>query len=161
MRLSTARAGMALASIALASLVSAGAAQADVKIRVGKAQAQTFAFVPAEVGVEAGIFKKHGLDVEISNFGGDAKLLQALSADAIDIAMGGGPTFAFIVKGAPMLAVGALADAPRTIMLVVAKDGPVKTEDDLKGRTVSVSTTGSPTHWLGQELSRSRGWGHD
>ena len=161
MQLSAIRACMALASIALASLAFSQNAAAQVKLRVGKAQAQTFAFVPADVGVEAGIFKKHGLDVEISNFGGDAKLLQALSADAIDIAMGGGPTFAFIVKGAPMLAVGALADAPGTIMLVVAKDGPVKTEDDLKGRTVSVSTTGSLTYWLGQELSRSHGWGND
>ncbi len=161
MRLSAIRACMALASIASASLAFGQSAAAQVKLRVGKAQAQTFAFVPADVGVEAGIFKKHGLDVEISNFGGDAKLLQALSADAIDIAMGGGPTFAFIVKGAPMLAVGALADAPGTIMLVVAKDGPVKTEDDLKGRTVSVSTTGSLTYWLGQELSRSHGWGND
>jgi NitT/TauT family transport system substrate-binding protein len=149
------------ACIALATLGFGQNAAAQVKIRVGKAQAQTFAFVPADVGVEAGIFKKHGLDVEISSFGGDAKLLQALSADAIDIAMGGGPTFAFIVKGAPMLGVGALADAPGTIMLVVAKDGPVKTEDDLKGRTVSVSTTGSLTYWLGQELSRSHGWGND
>jgi ABC-type nitrate/sulfonate/bicarbonate transport system substrate-binding protein len=152
---------MALGSIALAIIAFSPGAAAQVKLRVGKAQAQTFAFVPADVGVEAGIFKKHGLDVEISNFGGDAKLLQALSADAIDIAMGGGPTFAFIVKGAPMLAVGALADAPGTIMLVVLKDGPVKTEDDLKGRTVSVSTTGSLTYWLGQELSRSHGWGND
>src|SRR4030081_2933862 len=141
MRLSATRACAALASIALASLAFDQNAAAQVKLRVGKAQAQTFAFAPADVGVEAGIFKKHGLDVEISNFGGDAKLLQALSADAIDIAVGGGPPFAFIVKGAPMLAVGALADAPGTIMLVVAKDGPVKTEDDLKGRTVSVSTT--------------------
>ena len=60
-----------------------------------------------------------------------------------------------------MLAIAALADRPSTIMLVVAKDGPIKTEDDLKGRTVSVSTTGSLTYWLAQELSRSHGWGAD
>jgi NitT/TauT family transport system substrate-binding protein len=46
-------------------------------------------------------------------------------------------------------------------MLVVAKDGPIKREEDLKGRTVSVSTTGSLTYWLAQELSRSHGWGAD
>src|SRR5258705_331190 len=103
MRLSAIRACVALASIASASLAFGQNGAAQVKLRVGKAQAQTFAFVPADVGVEAGIFKKHGLDVEISNFGGDAKLLQALSADAIDIAMGGGPTFAFIVKGGRIL----------------------------------------------------------
>ena len=146
---------------ALALLAFAGSAQAQMKLRVGKAQAQTFAFVPIDVGIESGIFKKNGLDVEISNFGGDARLLQALTADAIDIALGGGPTLAFVAKGTPMLGVAALADAPGTIMLVVLKDGPLKSEDDLKGRTVSVSTAGSLTYWLGQELSRSHGWGND
>src|SRR5215475_12319796 len=149
------------ACTALAMLVPGDQADAQMKIRVGKAQAQQFAFVPADVGVAAGIFKKHGIDLEIANFGGDARLVQAISANAIDFALGGGPTIAFEVKGAPMLAVAAMADRPRTIMMVVAKDGPVKTEDDLKGRTVSVSTAGSLTYWLAQELSRSHGWGSD
>ena len=57
---------------------------------VGKAQANQFAFVPVHIGVETGIFKKHGLDIEISDFGGDAKLLQALAAGAVGIAALGG-----------------------------------------------------------------------
>jgi ABC-type nitrate/sulfonate/bicarbonate transport system substrate-binding protein len=138
----------------------AGAAQAQT-LRVGKAQAQTFSFVPVDVGVAAGLFKQRGLDIEISSFGGDARLLQALAADAVDIALGGGPTLAFVAKGTPMLAVAALADAPGTMMVVVRKDGPVRTEDDLKGRTLSVSTAGSLTYWLAEQLSRSHGWGKD
>jgi NitT/TauT family transport system substrate-binding protein len=144
-----------------AASLSGAEAQAQTKIRLGKAQAQNFAFVAADVGLAAGIFKQHGIDLEIANFGGDARLVQAMSADAIDVAFGGGPTIAFEVKGAPMLAIAALANRPDTIMLVVAKDGPVKSEEDLKGRTVSVSTTGSLTYWLAQELSRSHGWGAD
>jgi NitT/TauT family transport system substrate-binding protein len=156
-----------IATLALAGAVVIGAlaagttAQAQTKIRVGKAQAQTFAFIPADVGAETGLFKKRGLDLEIASFAGDARLLQALAADAIDIALGGGPTLAFVAKGAPMLAVAALADAPATIMVVVRNDGPVKSEDDLKGRTLSVSTAGSLTYWLAQQLSRSHGWGTD
>jgi ABC-type nitrate/sulfonate/bicarbonate transport system substrate-binding protein len=142
-------------------LLAATTAQAQTKIRVGKAQAQTFAFIPADVGAATGLFKQRGLDVEISSFAGDARLLQALAADAIDIALGGGPTLAFVAKGAPMLAVAALADAPGTMMVVVLRDGPVKTEDDLKGRTLSVSTAGSLTYWLARQLSRSHGWGSD
>jgi ABC-type nitrate/sulfonate/bicarbonate transport system substrate-binding protein len=138
----------------------AGTAQAQT-LRVGKAQAQTFSFVPVDVGVAAGLFKQRGLDIEISNFGGDARLLQALAADAVDIALGGGPTLAFVAKGTPMLAVAALADAPGTMMVVVRKDGPIKTEDDLKGRTLSVSTAGSLTYWLAEQLSHSHGWGKD
>jgi ABC-type nitrate/sulfonate/bicarbonate transport system substrate-binding protein len=45
--------------------------------------------------------------------------------------------------------------------MVVLKDGPMKSEDDLKGRTVSVSTAGSLTFWLAKELSRQKGWGND
>ena len=148
-------------ALSAGSLFSATAAQAQTKIRVGKAQAQTFAFIPADVGAQTGLFKQRGLDVEISSFAGDARLLQALAADGLDIALGGGPTLAFAAKGAPMLAVAALADAPGTIMVVVRRDGPVRTEDDLKGRTLSVSTAGSLTYWLAQQLSRSRGWGPD
>ena len=90
--------------------------------------------MPADIGVDTGIFKKHGLDVEISAFGGDAKMMQALAADGIDIALGGGPAFATIVKGSPMKAVAALANAPNTIMLVVLKDGPIKTSTTSRAR---------------------------
>jgi NitT/TauT family transport system substrate-binding protein len=150
-----------IAALLVGALLTGGAAQAQSKIRLGKAQAQTFSFIPADVGAETGVFKKRGLDLEISSFAGDARLLQALAADAVDIALGGGPTLAFVAKGAPMLAVAALADAPGSIMVVVRKDGPVRTEDDLKGRTLSVSTAGSLTYWLAQQLSRSHGWGAD
>jgi NitT/TauT family transport system substrate-binding protein len=156
--------GAALAltgAVVAVSLLAATAAKAQTTIRVGKAQAQTFAFIPADVGTATALFKRRGIDVEVSSFAGDARLLQALAADAIDIALGGGPTLAFVAKGAPMLAVAALADAPGTMMVVVLRDGPVKTEDDLKGRTLSVSTAGSLTYWLAQQLSRSHGWGPD
>jgi NitT/TauT family transport system substrate-binding protein len=160
-RFVTGAARAAAVAAALIALVYGSTAQAQVHVRVGKAQAQNFGFLAADVGLAAGIFKKHGIDLEVANFGGDARLVQAITANAIDFALGGGPTIAFEVKGAPMLAVAALADRPGTIMMVVAKDGPVKNEDDLKGRTVSVSTTGSLTYWLAQELSRSHGWGSD
>jgi ABC-type nitrate/sulfonate/bicarbonate transport system substrate-binding protein len=148
-------------AIAVALNFACGAASAQTTIRLGKAQANQFAFVPADVGADAGIFKKHGIDLEISSFTGDAKEMQALTAGSLDIALGGGPAFATIVKGVPMKAVAAEANAPNTIMLVVLKDGPIKTVDDLKGKNVSVSTTGSLTYWLTQQLSRAQGWGDD
>ena len=90
------------ACVARRRIADAGCARtagAETTLRVGKAQPKQFAFVPADIGVEAGIFKKHGVDVEISSFGGDAKMMQALAAGSIDIALGGGPAFATIVKG--------------------------------------------------------------
>jgi NitT/TauT family transport system substrate-binding protein len=150
----------AMTLLLLIVLATSGAHAAET-LRVGKAQANQFAFVPADVGVDTGIFKKHGINLEISNFGGDAREMQALTAGSLDIALGGGPALATIVKGVPMKAVAAEADAPNTIMLVVLKDGPIKTVSDLKGRIVSVSTAGSLTYWLTQQLSRAQGWGDD
>ena len=149
--------------MAFAAAIGAAAtgtpAQAQTKVRVGKAIATNFAFMGADVGIAAGIFKKHGLDLEIVNFKGSAKLQQGLAADAVDFGLGSGPEMAFIAKGAPSIAIAALADQPRTIMLVVRKDGPIKTPQDLKGRTISCSTAGSLTNWLGRELSTQLGWG--
>jgi NitT/TauT family transport system substrate-binding protein len=151
-----------LAATAIAVTVfAASGASADTVLRLGKAQANQFAFIPADIGVETGIFKKHGIALDISAFAGDAKMVQALTAASLDVALGGSPSFSAIVKGAPMKAVAAFSDAPNIIMLTVLKDGPIKTVDDIKGRTVSVSGNGSLTFWLTQQLSHRLGWGDD
>ncbi|HKU69563.1 MAG TPA: transporter substrate-binding domain-containing protein, partial [Burkholderiales bacterium] len=43
--------------------------------------------------------------------------------------------------------------------IIVKKNSGIKGYDDLKGKTVSVSTGGSLTYWLVREFSRQRGWG--
>lgn len=149
------------AAIGLGAVALGSPAQAQTKVRIGKAIATNFAFLGADVGIAAGIYKKHGLDLEIVNFQGSAKLQQGLTSNAVDFGLGSGPEMAFIAKGAPNIAIAALADQPRTIMLVVRKSGPVKTLEDLKGRTISCSTSGSLTNWLGRELSNQLGWGPD
>ena len=59
----------AAGAVAVALIVAGGAASAQTDARaLGKAQANQFAFVPADVGVDTGIFKKHGIDLEISSF---------------------------------------------------------------------------------------------
>jgi len=134
-------------------------AQAQTKVRVGQPQAGTFQFVPLQVGAEAGIFKRHGIDLEVVSFGGGPRVQQALAADAIDIGIGSGPELAFVAKGAPEIAVAAIADAPYSVLLAVPADSPIKSPEDLKGKTISISSKGSLTHWLGRELSRQLGFG--
>src|SRR5580692_12505444 len=133
------RLGGACAAAALIGLILTDAASAQTTLRLGKAQANQFAFIPADIGVETGIFKKHGFDLDIAAFAGDVKMVQALTANSLDIALGGSPSFSAIVKGAPMKAVAVFSGAPNIIMLTVLKDGPFKTVDDIKGHTVSVS----------------------
>ena len=148
-----------LLSVALVAL-STVSASADL-LRVGKAGREAFSFVPLDIGVRTGIFKRHGLDIEIANFGGDAKLQQAMAADGIDIALGSGPGLAFIVKGSPVKGIAAMAGPPLLFALVVRNDDSIKTVADLKGRKVGVSTVGSVTSWIINEVSRQQGWGFD
>jgi ABC-type nitrate/sulfonate/bicarbonate transport system substrate-binding protein len=145
---------------ALGVLAILPAASAET-VRVGKAGRDAFSFVPADVGAQTGLFKKHGIELEISSFGGDARVQQAMAADGIDIGLGSGPGMAFIVKGSPIKGIAAMADPPLTFALVVRNDGDIKSIDDLKGKKVGVSTVGSVTGWLVGETARQKGWGYD
>jgi len=130
-------------------------------LRVGKAQAEPLDFTPVDVGVAQGFFKARGLDLEIIGFSGSAKLHQGLAAGAADIGLGSGPELAFIVKGAPVLAIAAFAGPPDDLVLATRLDLPIKSLMDLKGRKVGVSTVGSLTDWCVRELSRQQGWGNN
>ncbi len=147
----------ALAAFVLALPISA---RADT-LRVGKAGRTAFSFVPVDVGVQTGIFKKNGVDLDVSSFGGDAKVQQAMAADSIDIGLGSGPGLAFIVKGSPVKGIAAMAGPPLIFALVTRSDGSVNSVDDLKGKQIGISTVGSITSWLAREISRQRGWGND
>src|SRR5215467_13493618 len=149
---------MAGVLIALSLALAASSAAAEDKLRVGRAVPQAFSFVPVDVGMKYGIFKKHGLEIESTAFAGDAKMQQAMAADSIDIALGSGPAMAFIAKGAPVKAVAAFAGRPLLLVLAVRSDGSINKVADLKGKRVSVSTVGSLTYWLVDELNRQNGW---
>jgi ABC-type nitrate/sulfonate/bicarbonate transport system substrate-binding protein len=156
---SSARTFSMVVTLVLAAALSAPAAAAD-ELRVGKAVAEAFSFVPADAGMRTGIFKKHNVELELTAFAGDARMQQAAAADSIDILLGSGPAMAFIVKGSPIKGVAAMAGPPLLLAIVVRPDGP-KTIAELKGKTVSVSTAGSLTYWLVSETSRRQGWGPD
>ena len=84
--------------VALAGvLLGSQAASADDLIRVGKAGREAFSFVPVDIGDQMGFFKKRNIQVEISSFAGDARLQQAMTADAIDVSLSSGVGMAFIV----------------------------------------------------------------
>ena len=151
-------AAAALIAAICCALAVDGAAAAD-KLRVGKAQAQPFTFAPLDIRIEDGIVAKHNLDIEATNFPGSANLQRGIVADAIDIAVGSGPELASIVKGKPELAVAAMANQPELLVLITPKNGPITTVDDLEGKLISVSTVGSLTAWLVEELSQQQGWG--
>src|SRR5262249_30680448 len=151
---------LSLTALLLAAITAMPAFAADT-IRVGKASATTFAFTPIEIGQEIGVWPKYNLNVESVGFQGDARMQQAMVAGSIDFSLGSRPAMGFIVKGVPTPAVAALANEPLAMGLSIGKNSPINTPQDLKGKTVSISTVGSLTFWLAQELSRQMGWGRD
>jgi NitT/TauT family transport system substrate-binding protein len=150
-----------LAALILTFAVAGPACADPVKLRVGNSAAQAFSFIPVEVGVREGFFAKNGVAVESIAFGGSGKQHQAMAAGAIDIALSGGSDLSYVAKGAPEIAIAQMAGPPLFLGVVVAYNSPIKSADDLKGKTISVSSGAGVTRWLIQKLVQQKGWGPD
>src|SRR5262245_5871718 len=144
--------------LATAALAGQGAS-AQEKLRVGKPVAESFAFVPLDVGRQHGIVTRHGLDIVMAAVAGGARLRQAMAADGIEIGVGAGPELALVEKGAPVKGVAMPFGPPVYLMLLVRPGDAIKSVADLKGRKIGVSSARSLTGWLMVELSRQQGWG--
>ena len=136
-------------------------ASAATTLTVGKANPTSDAIIPVDVGDQLGIFKKHGLELKIIDFGGGSKMAQAVAAGSIDIGDGAGTEIAFVAKGAPMIAICEGAGPAPFVGVGVPWDSPITKAADLKGKKIGVSSPGSFSEWLAHELARHEGWGRD
>jgi NitT/TauT family transport system substrate-binding protein len=144
----------------IAALLASAVAHAET-LRVGKVVAQNFGFVPLNVGVDQGFFKSLGLDIKEFDFAGGAKQQQALLAGSIDIAIGGGTDMGFIAKGSPIIGIAAITASPKFMGFIAGDDPSLKAMADLKGKKVGVTTVGSTSKWMVDQLNQSQGWGTD
>ena len=152
---------LVLAVLATAVGLANAPATADTLV-IGKAVPNAWTFIPSDVGLAAGIWKKHGFDeVKIQSFGGDAKMQQGLLSKDIDFGLGSGPGLAFNAKGGGGMGVAAFYGAPRNLSIAVAIDSPLSKTEDLKGKKISVTTKGALTDWLVARLSQHHGWGNE
>jgi NitT/TauT family transport system substrate-binding protein len=135
-------------------------ASAADKVHAGMA-VPLWAFLPLQIGIDEGIWAKYGIDLDITNSGSDAKLQQAMTASSIDFGLGSGAAMALAAKGAPVRAVAAFAGEPRTVVLIVTADSPIKSPADLKGKLVVMPGVSSVTQWLVWRMSIAQGWGQD
>jgi len=150
------RAALVAVTASLA-LLSTSAYAAD-KLRIGKAVQQNFGNLPLEVGIKYGIFTKEGLEIESLNFTGGARTAQAIVSDSIDIALSAGPDMAFTHKGAPQIAVATISDSTAFMSFAVAAQSTARGINDMKGKKIGVTSPGSLTAWMVDELNRVKGW---
>src|ERR1700680_1963833 len=93
---------LAVLVIPLVLAVTAGAAEDTLKIASGGRG--NWDTSPSELGRRAGIFKKHGLDVDVLFTAGSGETVQAVISGAVDIglAVATGGAMAVYAKGAPI-----------------------------------------------------------
>jgi NitT/TauT family transport system substrate-binding protein len=140
-----------VAAAAFVALATSGAfAQAleKTKLQLGVGGKALLYYLPLTVAEKKGFFKDRGLDVEISDFAGGAKSLQALIGGSADVVTGAYEhTIRMQAKGQDIRAVVELGRFPG-IVLGVKKDVAYNGPADLKGMKIGVTAPGSSTNML-------------
>ena len=121
-------------------------AEDALKLTVG--QRGNWASSVAEVGQRAGIFKKHGLALELLYTQGSGETLQPVIAGSVDIGVAAGTlgVMSAFAKGAPVRIIAAETTGASDLYWYVKKDSPIKTIKDFDGKNLAYSTNGSSTH---------------
>ncbi|MFL9926251.1 ABC transporter substrate-binding protein [Herbaspirillum lusitanum] len=124
-------------------------AQAPEKTKVSIAVGgkNLFYYLPLTIAEQLGYFKDEGLQVEISDFAGGAKALQAMVGGSADVVSGAYEhTISMQVKNQPIVAFVLQGRAPQIVLGVSNKTMPnYKTIADLKGKKIGVTAPGSST----------------
>jgi NitT/TauT family transport system substrate-binding protein len=140
-----ARATLAALAVCLALPVSA---QDTLKLAIG--QRGNWDTSVSEVGQRAGIFKKHGLVLEILWTQGSGETQQPVISGNVDIGVAVGVMGALssFSKGAPVRIIGAETTGARDLFWYVRADSPIKSLTDTAGKTIAYSTKGSSTNGI-------------
>jgi ABC-type nitrate/sulfonate/bicarbonate transport system substrate-binding protein len=124
-------------------------------MRAGHAEARhrparQLGHVVSEVGQRAGIFKKHGLVLEILWTQGSGETQQA--GDLRQLSTSASPSASWALsafsKGAPVRIIGAQTTGARDLFWYVREDSPIKSLKDTAGKTIAYSTKGSSTNGI-------------
>lgn len=120
------------------------------KLAIAVGGKAAFYYLPLTIAEQLGYFKAEGLDVEISDFAGGAKALQAVVGGSADVCSGAFEhTIALQSKGQYYTAFVLQGRAPQIAIGVSTKNMPnYKTLADLKGKKIGVSAPGSSTNMV-------------
>jgi NitT/TauT family transport system substrate-binding protein len=137
-----------VAAIVAQIVVASGALAAD-KLKVAIGQMDAWANMMPTLGMKAGIFQKHGIELE--NFGtqGAGETLQAVISGSADIGIGIGTSGAMraFVKGAPVRVLSSGYTGVQDQFWYVPVNSPLKSmADATEKHTMSYSTNGSTSH---------------
>ena len=124
------------------------------KITIAVGGKNLFYYLPLSVAERQGYFKDEGLEVEIPDFAGGAKALQAMVGGSADMVSGAYEhTINMVAKKQPIKAV-VLQARHSSIVLILPKDkaAKYKSPKDLKGLKIGVTAPGSSTNMFVNNL---------
>lgn len=142
--------GPLLGLVAAGILFGAQPSVAQDKLKLAVGQRGNWDTSISEVGQLAGIFKKHGLELEIVYTQGAGETLQATISGSVDIGVAAGimGVLSAYSKGAPVRIIGAETTGASDLYWYVKTDSPIKSLKDTAGKTLAYSTNGSSTHGI-------------
>ena len=140
-----------IAALAIAFSTGAQAQKPETtKVRLAVGGKSSLYYLPLTVTERLGYFKEAGLDVEISDFAGGAKSLQALIGGSADVVTGSfDHTIQMQAKNQSIVAVVQLGRFPGfALALRKQKAASYTGPKDLKGMKIGVTAPGSSTHFM-------------
>jgi NitT/TauT family transport system substrate-binding protein len=137
-------AGAAALVLAIGATSQPASAADQLKLTIG--QRGNWDTAIAHLGSKAGIFKKHGLELEMIYTAGSGETLQPIVSGSVDLGLAVGTlgAMAAYAKGAPVRIIGAQATGAADFWY--AKNPDIKTLKDTNGHTIAFSTNGSSTN---------------
>lgn len=138
-----------VAQIVVAQIAGVQPARAADKLKVAIGQIDAWANMMPTLGMKAGIFQKHGIELE--NFGtqGAGETLQAVISGSADLGIGIGTSGAMraFVKGAPVRVISSGYTGVQDQYWYVPANSSLKSlKDATDKQTMSYSTNGSTSH---------------
>ena len=135
------------AVVALPHLALAQARPEKSKLTIAVGGKNLFYYLPLTIAEQLGYFKDEGLQVEIPDFAGGAKALQALVGGSADVVSGAYEhTINMQAKNQPIQSIVLQGRAPQIVLAVSTKTLPnYKSIADLKGKKIGVTAPGSST----------------
>jgi NitT/TauT family transport system substrate-binding protein len=149
-----------IAALVLALPVSAQAQKPETaKVRLAVGGKSSLYYLPLTVTERLGYFKDAGLDVEISDFAGGSKSLQAMIGGSADVVTGAfDHTIQMQAKNQAIVAVVQLGRFPGfALALRKEKAAGYKSAKDLKGMKIGVTAPGSSTHFMALHMMTQEG----
>lgn len=134
-----------IASVAALAATLTGPASAEDLLKLTIGQRGNWDTAITELGTKAGIFKKHGLTLEMIYTSGSGETLQPVISGSVDLGLAVGTLGAMAAysKGAPVRIIGAQATGAADYWY--AKNPAIKTLQDTAGKTIAFSSNGSST----------------